>query len=158
MILFRLVLATLMLVATALVSPSIGNSAQNAADKKAPPACGAVSFRPLPPGMADGEQQSGLYRSRFGSVVVMAKVQGGQPTDYYMQLNGKTPEPFTAAVPKSADGCLKSKSVKLPVAKAEGACVGTRFRVVLDRSTQQPFAMLFALQGGDWKLCSAAKA
>ncbi|UEM06888.1 hypothetical protein JL101_030865 (plasmid) [Skermanella rosea] len=158
MILFRLVLAALMLVATALVSPSIGNSAQQADGKNAPPACGAVSFRPLPPGMADGEQQSGLYRSRFGSVVVMAKVQGGQPTDYYMQLNGKTPEPFTAAVPKSADGCLKSKSVKLPVAKAEGACVGSRFRVVLDRSTQQPLAMLFALQGGDWKLCSAAKA
>ena len=48
--------------------------------------------------------------------------------------------------------------VKLPVAKAQGACVGTRFRVVLDRSTQQPLAMLFALQGDDWKLCSTAKA
>ncbi|WP_037460350.1 hypothetical protein [Skermanella stibiiresistens] len=167
MILFRFVLAALMLAATALVSPSIGMSAEKhgpkaeahkSAEKAAPPACGAVSFRPLPPGMADGDQQSGLYRSRFGSVVVMAKVQGGQPTDYFMQLNGKAPEPFTAALPKATEGCLKSKSVKLPVAKAQGACVGTRFRVVLDRSGPQPLAILFALQGDDWKLCNAAKA
>ncbi|MGF7208952.1 hypothetical protein GGE65_003547 [Skermanella aerolata] len=154
MILFRLALAAAMIAATAFVSPTTGNSAEKKADahktaEKGPPACGAVSFRPLPAGMADGNQQSGLYRSRYGSIVLQAKVQGGQPTDYFMELNGKTPEAFTAALPKSADGCLKSKSVKLPVAKAQGACVGTRFRVVLDRSTSQPLALLFALQGDD---------
>ena len=158
MILFRLVLAALMLAATAFLSPSTGMSAQKTAEKKGPPACGAVSFRPLPPGMSDGEQQSGLYKSKFGSIVLMAKVQGGQPVDYFMQMNGKAPEPFTASLPKSADGCFKSKSVKLPVAKASGGCVGERFRVVIDRSTQQPIAVLFALQGGDWKMCNAAKA
>ena len=152
----RFVLAAGMLAVTAFLAPSIGLSAEK--EKKAPPACGAVSFRPLVPGLADGEQQSGHYRSRFGSVDIIAKVQGGQAIDYFMQFNGKKPEPFTAALPKSADGCLKSKSVKLPVAKADGACMGTRFRVVLDRSTQQPLAILFALQGDDWKLCNAAKA
>jgi len=163
MILFRFALAAAMLAVTAFVSPTIGMSAEKkmAATKtaeKGPPACGAVSFRPLPPGLSDGNQQSGLYRSRYGSIVLLAKVQSGQPTDYFMELNGKSPEPFTVAVPKSAEGCLKSKSVKLPVAKSQGACVGTRFRVVLDRSTQQPLALLFALQGEDWKLCSTAKA
>jgi hypothetical protein len=158
MILFRFALAAAMIAATAFVSPTTGMSAEKKAAEKGPPACGAVSFRPLPPGLSDGNQQSGLYRSRYGSIVLLAKVQGGQPTDYFMELNGKTPEPFTAAVPKSAEGCLKSKSVKLPVAKSSGACVGTRFRVVLDRSTQQPLALLFALQGDDWKLCSTAKA
>lgn len=162
MILFRFALAAAMIAATAFVSPTTGMSAEKKAAEKAtekgPPVCGAVSFRPLPPGMADGTQQSGLYKSRYGSIVLQAKVQGGQPTDYFMELNGKAPEPFTAALPKTADGCLKSKSVKLPVAKAQGACVGTRFRVVLDRSTKQPLALLFALQGDDWKLCSTAKA
>lgn len=163
MILFRIALAAAMIAATAFVSPTTGMSAEKKADthktaEKGPPACGAVSFRPLPAGMADGNQQSGLYRSRYGSIVLQAKVQGGQPTDYFMELNGKAPEPFTATLPKSADGCLKSKSVKLPVAKAQGACVGSRFRVVLDRSTPQPLALLFALQGDDWKLCSTAKA
>jgi hypothetical protein len=158
MILFRFALAAAKLAATAFVSPTTGMSAEKKTAEKGPPACGAVSFRPLASGLSDGNQQSGLYRSRYGSIVLLAKVQGGQPTDYFLELNGKTPEPFTAAVPKSADGCLKSKSVKLPVAKSSGACVGTRFRVVLDRSTQQPLALLFALQGDDWKLCSTAKA
>jgi hypothetical protein len=159
MILFRFALAASMIAATAFISPTTGMSAEKKTAEKGPPACGAVSFRPLPAGMSDGDQQSGLYRSRYGSIVLLAKVQGGQPTDYFIQLNGKAPEPFSAALPKSADGCLKSKSVKLPVAKAQqGACIGTRFRVVLDRSTQQPLALLFALQGDDWKLCSTAKA
>jgi hypothetical protein len=158
MILFRFALAASMIAATAFISPTTGMSAEKKTAEKGPPACGAVSFRPLPAGMSDGDQQSGLYRSRYGSIVLLAKVQGGQPTDYFIQLNGKAPEPFSAALPKSADGCLKSKSVKLPVAKAQGACIGTRFRVVLDRSTPQPLALLFALQGEDWKLCSTAKA
>ena len=97
--------------------------------------------------MADGNQQSGLYRSRYGSIVLQAKVQGGQPTDYFMELNGKTPEPSPPLFPKSADGCLKSKSVKLPVAKAQGACVGTRFRVVLDRSTSAAAGAAVRLAG-----------
>jgi len=34
---------------------------------KAAPACSAISFRPLPPGMPDGEQQAGIYKSRHGA-------------------------------------------------------------------------------------------
>jgi hypothetical protein len=51
----RFVLAAGLLAVTAFLAPSIGLSAE----RKGPPACGAVSFRSLPPGMADGEQQSG---------------------------------------------------------------------------------------------------
>jgi hypothetical protein len=33
---------------------------------KAPPTCAAITFRLLPPGMSDGEQEAGMYRSRNG--------------------------------------------------------------------------------------------
>src|SRR5262249_57282546 len=31
---------------------------------KAPPACAAITFRAVPSGMTDGEQQAGMYKSR----------------------------------------------------------------------------------------------
>jgi hypothetical protein len=77
--------------------------------------------------------------------------------DYFMRLTGAAPRPFSVAVPKSADKCLASRHVKSPVTKIDGACVGTRFRVVLDRSSKDVLAVLFALRNDDWKLRPAAK-
>ena len=125
------------------------------AQKKEPPACAAISFRTIPPGAPDGEQDAGLYKSRFGKIEVKADVKGGQATNYYMVLNGRKID-GPANPPKVADGCLKAKHVKIPYAKqAAGACTGSRFRVVIDRSGKQPVAMFFGLQGDDWAYCSA---
>ncbi|PWC39306.1 hypothetical protein [Azospirillum sp. TSO35-2] len=125
------------------------------AEAKDPPSCAAISFRPLVPGGPDGEQDAGLYKSRFGKIEVKADVKGGQATNYYMVLNGKKVD-GPAAPPKLSESCLKSKHVKVPVIKqSSGACTGSRFRVVVDRSGGKPVAAFFGLQGDDWAYCSA---
>lgn len=125
------------------------------AEAKDPPSCAAISFRPLPTGTPDGEQETGLYKSRFGKIEVKADVKGGLATNYYMVLNGKKVD-GPATPPKLSDACLTSKHVKLPFAKqAQGACTGSRFRVVVDRSGAKPVAAFFGLQGEDWAYCSA---
>lgn len=124
------------------------------AQKKTPPACAALSFRPVAAGGPDGMQDAGLYKSRFGKIEIKADVKGGQATNYVMVVNGKTVEP-TGNPPKAADSCLKSKHVKLPFQKqAAGSCTGSRFRVIIDRSGKQPQALFFGLKGDDWAYCS----
>ena len=140
----------------ALAAPLLGAPAS--AWAKEPPACAAISFRPVAPGTPDGEQEAGLYKSKFASIVLKATVQGGQATDYFMTLNGRKPDPAGAAVPKSAEPCLQSKHVKLPVKTVGGACTGNRFRIVIDRAGESRTLMLFGLHGDDWLLCSTAKA
>jgi hypothetical protein len=128
-----------------------------AANEKSPPTCSQISFRALVPGAPDGEQDAGLYKSRFGKVEVKANVKGGEAQDYFMTINGKRPEAFAGPLPKHVDSCLKSKSVVLPVKSQAGACTGSRFRVVVDRSAAPNLAMFFGLKGGEWHLCSATK-
>jgi len=141
--------------AALLLAGGIAMLAAAPAEAKDPPSCAAISFRSLPSGAPDGEQDAGLYKSRFGKIEVKADVKGGQATNYYMVLNGKKVD-GPANPPKMSEACLKSKHVKVPVAKqAQGTCTGTRFRVVVDRSSGKPVAAFFGLQGEDWAYCSA---
>lgn len=134
---------------------SVAFAAPAHAQKKEPPACAAVSFRTIPPGAPDGEQDAGLYKSRFGKIEVKADVRGGQATNYYMVLNGKKVD-GPATPPKLSESCLKSKHVKVPFQKqAQGSCTGSRFRAVIDRSSGKPTVAFFGLQGDDWAYCSA---
>ncbi|MBF0561208.1 MAG: hypothetical protein HQL37_04130 [Alphaproteobacteria bacterium] len=135
---------------------SLGSSPASAAGGKTPPACAAISFRPVPPGMADGEQDAGLYKSRFGKIEIKAMVKGGAAQDYYMTINGKRPTAMTGPTPKSADACFHAKHVKTPVKKQEGACTGSRFRVVIHNTGDHKLVAFFGLQGDDWQLCSAS--
>jgi hypothetical protein len=125
-----------------------------AADK--PPACAAISFRPVTQGLQDGTQNAGLYRSRFGRIVLLAEVKGGQATNYVMEVNGKRPEPLKGTLPASVNSCLNSKHVKTPAPAAGASCLGERFRVILDNTGKDKYAILFGLQGDTWKLCSAS--
>jgi hypothetical protein len=129
----------------------------DAAEGKQPPACAAISFRPLLPGAPDGEQDAGLYKSRFVKIEIKATVKGGLPETYYMMINGARPAPLAGGVPKGSEGCLKSKHVAVPVKTQGATCTGTRFRVVIERSGASKVALFFGLQGNDWALCSAAK-
>ncbi|WP_247893333.1 hypothetical protein [Azospirillum endophyticum] len=143
------------LAAALLLAGGFAALAASPAEAKDPPSCAAISFRSLPGGAPDGEQDAGLYKSRFGKIEVKADVKGGQATNYYMVLNGKKVD-GPANPPKMSDSCLKSKHVKLPLAKqTQGTCTGSRFRVVVDRSSGKPVAAFFGLQGEDWAYCSA---
>jgi hypothetical protein len=126
-----------------------------AADKK-PPACAAVSFRPLANVANDGEMTAGHYSSRFATIDVLGRVQGGQDS-YHLRVNNQPVKPVSD-VPKTSYGCLNSKHVKTPPQAIAGACKGSRLRVVIDSAPKQKLFMLFALQGDDWKLCEAGTA
>lgn len=125
-----------------------------AANKKQPPACSAVSFRPLAGAMNDGQATAGHYRSRFGAIDLIGDVKGGQAT-YSVRVNNQPLKPLQGDIPKSSYSCLNSKHIKTPPQPAAGACTGSRFRVAVDSSAKQKLVMLFALQGDDWKLCEA---
>lgn len=145
-------LSSATLVATAL---SLALSAPALAQKKEPPACAAISFRPIASGSPDGEQDAGLYKSRFGKIEVKASVKGGLASNYYMVVGGKKVD-GPANPPKVSEPCLKSKHVSVPFQKqSPGACVGTRFRIVVDRSGGKPTLVFFGLQGNEWAYCSA---
>jgi hypothetical protein len=122
--------------------------------KKTPPACAAVSFRPLANTANDGEVTAGHYRSRFGSIDLMGKIAGGQAS-YHVTVNNKPLQKLAGDIPKDTFACLNSKNVKTPPQPVAGACTGSRFRVAIDSSGKQKLVMLFALQGDDWKLCEA---
>lgn len=122
--------------------------------KKTPPSCAAVSFRPLANTANDGEMTAGHYRSRFGSIDLMARIAGGQAS-YRVTVNNKPLQPLAGDIPKSTFACLNSKHIKTPPQPVAGACNGSRFRVAIDSSAKQKLVMLFALHGDDWKLCEA---
>lgn len=147
-----------LLAAVALLAAAAGQAAaadRPAADKKKPPACAAISFRPLNEGMPDGEHMAGMYSSRFGRMELMGTVKGGKPVDYALLVKGKPIEPLKGPVPKSVEPCLKAKNVKVPYQSAGDTCVGPRFRVVIDNSGERKLLMLFALSGDEWRLCRA---
>lgn len=125
-------------------------------DKKGPPSCAAISFRPVPDGMSDGVQDAGLYKSRFGKIEIKAEVKNGMAENYFMEINGKRPAPFTGAVPKAADSCLKSKHVQVPVVRQDKSCTGERFRVVIHNEGSHKLVMLFGLHGQEWQMCQAS--
>jgi hypothetical protein len=124
---------------------------------KEPPACAAISFRPLgQQGLQEGVQDAGLYRSRHGKIVLRAEVGGGQAKTYFMEINGKRPEPLKGALPAAVNPCLNAKHVKTPAPAIGDRCLGERFRVVVNHVGKQEYFMLFGLQGDTWKLCSAS--
>jgi len=78
---------------------AVAQTKKAAVDGKVPPACSAIKFRPVPSGMADGEQDAGLYKSRFGTIMVRATVKGGEAQDYFVVVNGKKPQAIAGGPP-----------------------------------------------------------
>jgi hypothetical protein len=137
--------------ATGLLLPA----AARAADApKGPPACAAINFRPVPSGQSDGVQDAGLYTSRFGKIELKATVKGGEPEDYFVEFNKKKMQPLSGAIPKNIANCLGSKKVPVPTKADNGACTGTRFRLVIDRTGSPKIAVLYGLRGGSWQPCT----
>lgn len=125
-----------------------------AAPAKQPPSCAAISFRPLPEGMTDGDQEAGLYKSRFGRVTVLGSVKGGKTSNYYVTVNNTKP---SGALPASVATCASAKKLPAP-GTANAACVGDRFQVLIDREGDKRYIAFYALSGGKWNFCSGGVA
>lgn len=121
-----------------------------------PPACGALTFRAVASGAADGEQQAGFYRSRYGTLALHAEVKQGQPTDYFVLADGKRLAVAPASPPDWAISCAAAKKLPKPTeAAAASACTGDRFRVVLAHAGNERLALLYGEGGSTWHYCRA---
>ena len=137
---------------------SLATSTAEAATKppahKAAPACGALRFRPLPSGMSDGEQQAGMYRSRFARIELRAEVKQGEPTDYFVTSGGKRIAAAPATLPDAAVSCAAAKKMPAPGTPAS-TCTGQRFTVIVAHVGSERLTMLYALDGSTWRFCTA---
>jgi hypothetical protein len=138
----------------ALGSVAFSCSAATKPPAKAPPACAAIIFRPLPQGMSDGEQQAGMYRSRHARLELRASVKQGTPTDYYVTAGGKRVAAAPASLPEAAASCAAAKKMPKPETPAQ-SCTGQRFTVVVVHAGSERLSLLYGLDGGSWRFCSA---
>src|SRR5437588_640837 len=141
-------------IALALAWTAFPADAATRAPGKAAPACSAISFRPLPPGMPDGEQQAGMYKSRNGRIELRAEVKQGNPTNYYVTSAGKRVAAAASNVPEAAAACAAAKKMPKPETPAS-SCTGQRFRVIVAHAGDQRMALLYGEDGGSWHFCSA---
>ncbi len=129
-----------------------------AAEKREPPSCAAIAFRPVPSGASDGVQDAGLYKSRFGRIEVKANVKGGAAQSYFVEINGKALTEVPAAdLPKAATNCAKVKRMSAP-AKPLDPCDGDRLTVLITHGNDKRYFLLYGHTGGSWQYCSAGAA
>jgi hypothetical protein len=141
------------IVAAALIgSAAVWTGPSSAADKQ-PPACAALTFRPVPPGLTDGEQEAGFYKSRFGKIALKAVVTSGTPRNYFVEIGGKPPATVTGALPGSVALCAKAKRLGA-IGDPPLVCVGDRFAVLVDHTAEQRYVLLYAHDRGEWRFCS----
>jgi hypothetical protein len=122
--------------------------------QKPPPACAAITFRPLPSGMTDGEQQAGMYKSRHARLALHAQVKQGEPVDYFVVAGGKRLAAGPASLPEAATSCAAAKKMPPPGTPAS-SCTGQHFTVVVAHAGNERLAMLYALDGSTWRFCTA---
>ena len=122
--------------------------------QKAPPACAAIAFRAVPSGMADGEQQAGMYKSRHARLELHAQVKQGEPVDYFVIAGGKRLAAAPASLPDAAASCAAVKKLPAPGTPAS-SCTGQRFKVLVAHAGKDRLALLYGLDGANWRFCSA---
>lgn len=128
-----------------------------AAERREPPSCAAIRFRPVPSGLSDGVQDAGLYKSRFGRIDVKANVKGGAAESYFVEINGTKLAAKTADLPKDAATCAKVKRLGMP-AKPLDPCSGDSLTVLITHSGDKRYFLLYAHSGGSWHYCSGGTA
>lgn len=123
---------------------------------KEPPSCAAISFRPVLPDATDGEHDAGVYKSRFGRIVVKGMVRGGRAESHYVTVNNNRPA-AAGTLPPSVAACAAEKKLPAP-GQASEPCNGERFQVLVNRAGDRRYVLLYARQGSSWRLCSAGVA
>jgi hypothetical protein len=127
------------------------------AQAKEPPSCSAITFRPLADGSSDGEDEAGMYKSRFGRIVVNGSVKGGQAQNYYVTVNGTRPTAAAGNLPASVASCASAKKLPAPGKPVE-PCLGDRFQVLVSHADNKRHVLFYGRQSGKWQLCSAGTA
>jgi len=140
-----------------IVLMGLAGPALAAPPQKTPPACAAIAFRPVASGMTDGDQDAGLYKSRFGRIVLKATVKTGEAQDYHVEVDGKQPSALTTP-PAGLASCAQAKKLPAPAAAASGACTGDGFKVIVDHAGKDRLVGLYARKGKDWHFCRAGSA
>lgn len=124
------------------------------AAEKGPPACAKIFFRPLPSGQNDGEQDAGIYTSRFTHLELKASVKSGEAQDYFVTAHNKKLGPLAGAIPASVANCAKEKKMPAP-AKAAASCTGQRFATVIAHAGKEKIVLLYGLHDHEWQYCGA---
>jgi hypothetical protein len=132
----------------------LAEAATKTPTQKAPPACAAITFRAVPSGMTDGEQQAGMYKSRHARLALHAEVKQGEAVDYFVLAGGKRLAAAPANLPEAATSCATAKKMPAPGATAS-SCTGQRFTVVVAHYGNDRLAMLYGLDGSTWRFCNA---
>jgi hypothetical protein len=127
-----------------------------AAAEKGPPACAKIIFRALPSGQNDGEQEAGIYSSRFTHLEVKATVKSGEAQDYYVTSHNKKLGALSGAIPAAAANCAKEKKLPAPT-NAASSCTGQHFATVIAHSGNDKIVLLYSQHDRDWQFCSAGK-
>jgi hypothetical protein len=135
------------------VSLIVADRGAVAATAVTPPNCSAIAFRPILARTGDGEQDAGLYKSRYGRIEVKAMVKGGAPQNYFVEINGK---PLNSAtdLPGTIALCAKAKRLPAPGA-ADPGCIGDQLQVLNVHSADDRYVLLYAHRAGAWHFCSA---
>lgn len=131
-----------------------GSGLSAGAAEKGPPACARIFFRPIPSGMTEGEQDAGIYTSRFTHLELKASVKSGEAQDYYVTSHNNRLGPLSGAIPAAAQSCAKQKGLPAP-GKPAASCGGQRFAVAIAHSGKQKIALLYGLDGNSWRFCGA---
>jgi hypothetical protein len=133
--------------------------ASNTTNSGAPPTnpnCLAITFKPVPSGLSDGEQVSGLYKSNVGRVVVKAQVRNGAPQDYFVEVGDKRPTPSSEAMREGVAACLAEKHLASPGPQSE-PCNGDRFAVIIEQSALPRYVLLYRHQTDGWHYCGGGR-
>ena len=125
--------------------------------KKEPPSCSQITFRPVTPEAGEGEQEAGLYKSRFGRILVTGVVKSGRVENHFVTVNNKRPDP-AAELPPSVASCAQQKKAPAPTKTMASSCVGDRLQVLVSHAGDKRYVLLYARDGGKWQLCSAGTA
>jgi hypothetical protein len=140
--------------AAAVIAAVAGSGAAARAADRQPPGCAALTFRPVPLGLTDGDQDAGLYKSRFGRIALRAEVRGGRPRTYFVEVNGKPLAALSGALPESVADCARAKRLGA-VGDPPPACLGDRFAVLVDHTGAERYLLLYAHDRDGWRFCSA---
>lgn len=118
-----------------------------------PPSCAAIAFRPILSHSGDGQQDAGLYKSRFGRIEVKAVVKNGVVQRYFVEINGKPLMRVKGALPPSLSVCAKAKRLTPPT-PSRTECIGDQLTVLIDHSGDTRYVLLYVHHAGSWRFCS----
>ncbi len=124
------------------------------ADSSDPAGCAALAFRAVGPGLADGEQDAGFYKSHLGKIEVLALIKSGAAQNYFVQMNGKAMAPVPGDLPDGIISCAKAKRLA-PPSNPDSVCTGDRLVVLIGHDSERHYVLLYAHRGNVWHFCSA---